>query len=111
MIVPTVAHLLADDAGAITQFQRQRNRFIQSIAQASLHDDPIDDGFDRVRLCFGQLGGLCNVQYFAVDPGAYETRLRDSLEDFRMGSFLGANDWCQEHDFSTGFECQNLVDN
>ena len=86
-----------NEHGAASQLQRRSNRIGQSLANAGLDQQPIDDRFDRVISSFVEPNLFVERQQFAIDTRADETFFRELLELFLELAFAAANDRREHH--------------
>ena len=110
VILPAVCRLLGQHDCAVAVLERQFDRLAQSSLQPGLHDDPIDDRFDRVRLRLGERRRLRGFDHVAVHASTHEAGLRDRLKDLAMRPTFSSHQRSHDQHLAALFERKNLLD-
>ncbi len=97
---------------ALGQPQRRFERVGQATLDVVLHDESVDDDFDRVVLVPRQLhvGAVVQVDLLAVDAGAGEALPHDVVEQSFVFALAATHDRCQHGKARSLRQLQDAVD-
>ena len=83
---PLTVCFMTDDARAVTFSTGQIDRFAQSRFNTVLHDNPIDNRFDRVRFSRRERTGFCDIHEFAINSCSHKSVASNPIQYIPMSA-------------------------